>query len=217
MKSLTLMAGVVLVAVATVSCDNAMEPRSGSGGERTVPGGPNMSVGATATVVVTCPTKMQYNQSAPCVAHGRDSNGFFTSSTVTTWASTNTSYATVTSGGVVTAGSPGTATIQATIGGITGSTTIAVRTATDPTPEIIIGSYVIKPNVSCTWTASGSGGTGPYTFSFSPTSPGTGSQSGDTWTGSSSSTFTLNVTVTDLDGRQGSHGYLITTTPSGVC
>ena len=84
MKSLTLMAGVALAAVAAASCDNAVEPRaSGTGGGRT-PAGPLGSVGATATVVVTCPTKMQYNQSAPCVAYGRDINGFFTSSTVTT-------------------------------------------------------------------------------------------------------------------------------------
>ncbi|HEU4558733.1 MAG TPA: hypothetical protein VFS20_12825 [Longimicrobium sp.] len=216
MKSLTLMAGAAL-ATLVVGCDNAVEPRSGSGGGRTVPGGPNMSVGATSTVVVTCPAKMQTSQSAPCVAYGRDSNGFFTSSTVTSWASTNTTYATITSGGVVTAGSPGTATIQATIGGVTGNTTIAVRTSTDPTPQLILGSYAIKPNVTCSWTADGTGGTGPYTFSFSPTSPATGSQSGDTWTGSSSSTFTLNVTVTDIDGRQGSHGYLITTTANGIC
>lgn len=216
MKSLTLAASAVLAALALAACDNAVEPRAaGTGGGR-APAGPLGSVGATATVVVTCPAKMQQSQSAPCIAYGRDSHGFFTSSTVTSWASTNTTYATVTSGGVVTAGSPGTATIQATIGGVTGSTTITVRTASDPTVSVL-GSYVIKPNTACSWTADGSGGTGPYTFGFSATSPSTGSQSGDTWTGQSSSTFTLTVTATDIDGRVGSHDYLITVIPAGTC
>jgi hypothetical protein len=215
MRSLTLLAGAALAVLAAASCDNAVDAGRPRGGPAD-PAKPRFSVGATATVVVTCPTKMQTNQSAPCVAYGRDSHGFFTSSTVTTWASTNTTYATITSGGVVTAGSPGTATIQATIGGVTGSTTITARSSTDPSVTLF-GSLVIKPNTSCTWTADGSGGTGPYTYSFSATSPATGSQSGADWTGQSSSTFNLTATVTDVDGRQGSHEFLITVLSGGSC
>jgi len=215
MRSLTRLAGTALAVLAVASCDNAVDAGSKPGAPAG-PDGPRLSVGATSTVVVTCPAKMQTGQTAPCVAYGRDANGFYTSSTVTTWASTNTTYATITSGGVVTAGSSGTATIQATIGGVTGSTNITVRTSTDPSVTLF-GSLVVQANTTCTWTANGSGGTGPYTYSFSATSPATGSQSGADWTGQSPSTFTLTATVTDADGRQGSHAYLITVVPSTTC
>jgi len=215
MRSLTRLAGTALAALSVASCDNAVEagrPGTAAGG----PAGPRYSVGATSTVVVTCPAKMQTSQAAPCVAYGRDANGFYTSSTVTTWASTNTTYGTVTSGGVVTAGSPGTATIQATIGGVTGAANITVRTSTDPTVTLT-GSLVVQANTQCTWTADGGGGTGPYTYSYSVTSPATGSQVGDSWVGQTTATFNLTATATDIDGRKGSHVYLITVVPSTFC
>ncbi|HEU4556821.1 MAG TPA: Ig-like domain-containing protein, partial [Longimicrobium sp.] len=80
-----------------------------------------MTVGPTASVVVTCPTKLEVGSSAPCVAYGYDSNGKFTSAAATNWGSSNTAVATVSSTGTLTAVGAGTVNIVATVGGLVGS------------------------------------------------------------------------------------------------
>ncbi|HEX8244009.1 MAG TPA: Ig-like domain-containing protein [Longimicrobium sp.] len=205
MKSLTLVAGAALATLTVVACDNAMESNAGSG--RTAPGRPHFSIGPTNQVIVHCPPKLQLGGGGQCFAFGVDSLGFYTSHTVSSWSSSNISIAVISSTGQVAPVAAGSVTFTATVGGITGSTTVPVRTDTDPTVSID-GSPVIKPNTACTYTAVPSGGTAPFTYTWSITSgSATGSASGDTWTGQSSvsgASFVLKVVATDVDGRKAS-------------
>jgi hypothetical protein len=205
MRSLTLVAGAALAALAVVACDNAVESNAGTG--RTAPGRPHFSVGPTASVAVHCPPKVQLGSGGQCYAFALDSLGFYVSSTVTSWSSSNTSVVVISSTGQLAPVAAGTVTITANMSGTTGTTTLPVRTDTDPTVSID-GSPVIKPNTACAYTAVPSGGTAPFTYAWSITSgSATGSASGDTWTGQSSvsgASFVLKVVATDVDGRRAS-------------
>jgi len=171
-----------------------------SAGERAgaMPNAPRRTVGPTATVSVACPTKLERGTTGPCLAFGYDAAGKYASSTVTSWASSNTSVATV-SGGTVTAVAVGSATISATINGHTGSTTVTVA------PQLAVtidGSSPVKPNASCAYWATVSGGTAPYSYSWSQ-SAGSGSGYLSDYQATSSVAYTLTLTVTDANGATG--------------
>ena len=190
--------GMLALAALTASCsERSVTGTSDRGGA--TPRAPRLTVGATTTVSVACPTKMETGTSGPCVAFGYDSNGKFASSTVTAWSSSNTSVATV-SGGTVSAVAGGSTSISATVGGVTGSTTVNVVWPVAVTIGGPIGS--IRPNVYCEYYASASGGSAPYTYSWSQTT-GNGIASGDYYLARSSSSFTLTVQVTDSNGQVG--------------
>jgi len=201
MRYLTLGAGAVLAALAISACDNAVESRAADTGSK--PAGPNFTIGPTATVQVICP-KVQVSGSGQCAAFALDSLGFFVSSSVSSWTSSDINKAVITSTGSVLPVAVGSVTITATIGGVSGTATLLVRSSSDVSVSID-GSPVIKPNTACAYTATASGGAGPYTYSWSIASgSATGSASGDTWTGQSSATgtsFVLRVVATDADGR----------------
>jgi hypothetical protein len=221
MRMHKLVTALALVTLAAVACDNAMESSQKDGNPIVPPGnGPSLSVGSTAQVVVYCPPRLQVFTGGQCFAMGLDSLGFYTSHSVSSWSSSSISTLIVTSTGQLMGQNPGTATVTATIGGISGTTTVPVRTDTDPTVSID-GFPVIQPNTSCAYTAIPSGGTGPFTYTWSITSgSASGTASGDTWTGSSSATgtsFVLKVVASDVDGRKASDTQSVLVHSAGSC
>jgi hypothetical protein len=216
-----LVATVALATLAAVACDNALESSQKDGSPIGPPtNGPSLSVGPTSQVAVHCPPKVQAYTGGQCYAFGLDSLGFYTSHSVSTWSSSSISILVVSSTGQLLGQNPGTATVYATVDGVTGSTTVPVRTGTDPTVSID-GMPVIQPNVQCAYTAIPSGGTAPFTYAWSITSgSASGTASGDTWTGSSSATgtsFVLKVVATDVDGRKSSDTQSVFVHSGGNC
>lgn len=176
------------LAFATAACGDS----AGTGGIS--PTGP-LFVGQTASVTVSCPTQMEVGTSGTCTAYGYDSNGSYTNSTVSSWSSSNTSVATITSGGGISAASAGTTTITAVIDGISG--TRGVTVVNPPLSMWMDGPASVRPNARCAWWAVTSGGTTPYTYAWS------GGLNPWSWsyeynaTAPSSGSFTVSVTVTD--------------------
>jgi hypothetical protein len=194
----------VVVAVLAAGC-------GGDGADGGIsPTGPMLTV--TASVMVSCPTQMLPGQAGTCTAYGYDSYGTFTNSNVTSWTSSNTSKVTITSGGGVTAVSPGTSTITAVVDGVSGTRSITVI---DPTPSVtIFGPSSIRPNTTCEWaanvsvvtpgyTADWSGGTTIYEDAYSYMARK-----------STSGSFYVSITVTDDDGRTGSASRLVSVSSS---
>ena len=221
MRMHRLVAGLALAALVAAACDNAMESQQKDGTARIAPtDGPSLSVGPTSQVQVHCPPKVQVGTGGQCYAFGLDSLGFYSDHNVDSWSSSNISILVVSSSGQLLGQSAGTATITANIDGITGTASVPVRTSTDVSVSID-GSPVIKPNVSCPFTAIPSGGTAPFTYAFSITSgSASGSASGDTWTGSSSASgasFVLKVVATDVDGRKASATHSVFVHSMGDC
>lgn len=190
---------------------------SGCGGDATKliapEGGPLL--GVTVSVTVSCPTPIVPGATGQCVAYGYDSNGQFTSSTVTTWSSANTSKITVNSSGVIT----GVATtngvnISAVVDGVTGSKSVKVQ------PDIYFDYPVndpVRAGEVCSWFAGVAAGTAPYTYSWSSSSNwvhDTGYTDNEpwTWTGhsTSGSSFTIYLTVTDANGVSASTSKTVT-------
>ena len=81
-----------------------------------------------------------------------------------TWASSNTGVATINTTGLATGVGPGSATISATQGGVTGSTTLNVQTTglTITTASLPNG----RRNIPYSATLSATGGTSPYTWAI---------------------------------------------------
>ena len=221
MRMHRILAAAALVALVAAACDNTMESSQKNGNARVAPpGGPSLSVGPTASVIVHCPPKVQTGNGGQCYAFGVDSLGFYTDHTVDSWSSSSISILVVSSSGQLVGQTAGTATITATMDGLTGTTTVPVRTSTDPTLSID-GSPVIQPNTSCAFTAIPSGGTAPFTYVWTVTSgTATGTASGATWTGSSSvanAHFGLKVVATDVDGRKATAAQSIFVHSGGTC
>ena len=176
---------------------------AGCGGDRAdggiSPTGPMLLVGPTATVTVNCPNQMETGTSATCTAYGYDSNGSYTNSSVSSWSSSNTSVATITSGGVISAVAAGTTTITAVIDGISGTRS---ATVVNPVPlsATLYGPNSVKPNTQCYWWVTPSGGTGSYSYSWSGGSFGNPSGADYFARSPSSGSFQVTVTVTDANG-----------------
>jgi hypothetical protein len=191
---------------------------SGCGGDATrliaPEGGPLL--GVTVAVTVSCPTPMTPGQTGQCVAYGRDSNGQFTSSTVSSWSSANTAKATVNStSGVVTAvATTNAVSISAVVDGITGSASVKVQ------PDIYFDTPVnnpVRPGHICSYFAGVASGTAPYSYSWSSSSnwvhdSGYTDDEPWTWTGhsTSGSSFTIYLTVTDANGVSASASKTVT-------
>lgn len=180
---------------------------AGCGADRTdggiSPTGPMLLVGPTTTVTVSCPAQMERDTSGTCTAYGYDSNGSFTSSTVSSWSSGNTSRATINTSGGISAVGAGSVTITAVIDGVSGSTSVLVVNPPPPLTVSINGPTSVRPNTTCEWMGSASGGTPWYTFDWSG---GTTiyEDGGESYLARGSGSFTVSVTVTDAAGRTAS-------------
>lgn len=184
---------------------------------------PRMVVGPTNSATVACPTKFETGSSGPCIAFGYDTAGKYASSTVSAWSSSNTSVATINSGGTLSAVGAGTATISATVAGKTGSTTVTVVAPPLPPPDTtlvvsISGPSSIRPSTFCPFYASASNGTAPYEYSWIQSS-GIGLDANDgRWDAKSTTNFTLTVQVTDANGAIGTASKSVTVSSSApVC
>lgn len=196
------------LALAASACDGGgiTQARIGSDGAL-------LFVGPTASVTVTCPTPLEVGYGGQCVAYGYDSNGLFTNSSSSSWATSNSSRVSVSSSGYITANAIGTANISASVDGITGSRTVTV---TSPLTVTIHGTDTAHSgDYECFFWATASGGTGAgYTYSWSVTGGAWGSASGDSWTGGATSDFTLHVTVSDSGSGQASASQFVDVVPS---
>ncbi|HEX2203423.1 MAG TPA: Ig-like domain-containing protein [Longimicrobium sp.] len=163
------------------------------------PTGPRLLVGPTTRVSVSCPAQMEVGTSGTCTAYGYDAGNSFTSSTVSAWSSSNTSRATISSAGAISAIASGSVTIAAVVDGVSGSTTVSVVDPPPPLKVVINGPSAIRPYSTCTWFAAASGGTPPYTYQWSGGSSGGGS--GNEYTASASANFSFSVQVTDALGK----------------
>ncbi|HLM68649.1 MAG TPA: Ig-like domain-containing protein [Longimicrobium sp.] len=206
---------LAVLVLAASACDGGgiTQARAGSGGAL-------LFAGPTASVTVTCPTPLEAGYGGQCVAYGYDASGIFTSSSASSWWSSNSSVVSVSSSGYITAAGIGTATIYATVDGITGSRTVQV---TSPLTVSINGSSTAESgDYQCYFWATASGGTGTgYTYNWSVSGGGWGSASGDSWTGGGTSDFTLYVTVTDSGNTQAQSSFFVDVVPAnsslGVC
>ncbi len=202
MSRIPFSSALVVLLLAATACDggNITQARAGSDGAL-------LFVGPTAYVTVTCPTPLEVGYGGQCVAYGYDASNVFTSSSASSWSSSSPSTVSVSSSGYVTANALGSATIYATVDGITGSRTVQV---TSPLTVTIYGSSTAESgDYQCNFWAVASGGTGSgYTYSWSKTG-GWGSASGDSWTGGGTSDFTLYVTVTDSGSGQAQDSHFV--------
>jgi hypothetical protein len=206
MRHSALQIGILALAALSASCGDRGVTAAGERTPRAT--APRMTVGPTASVLVTCPTKLEVGSSAPCVAYGYDSNGKFTSASATNWGSSNTAVATVSSTGTLTAVGAGTVNIVATVGGLVGSlatqlTVVSATTGGGTLTVSITGRSLIPPNQYCEYFANASGGNGSYTYSWTQ-STGTGiGAATDDYLAKSSSAFLLTLHVTDSNGASG--------------
>jgi hypothetical protein len=102
----------------------------GSGGSTVTP------PPAVASVKVTVPSTLVEGQTSQAQATPLDASGQSLSGRSVSWASSDALVATVTAGGLITAITPGTATISATSEGQVGSSSLAV--SIDPTPASVV-------------------------------------------------------------------------------
>ena len=126
--------GVVTgVAPGTAMITATSEGQSGSATVTVIPAGP----GPVATISVS-PSSATVNVawSTTLTATARDANGTVIPGAPIAWSSSDIAVATVSSGGVVTGVAPGSATITATSGGVTGIASIAVQFA--PVNRIVV-------------------------------------------------------------------------------
>jgi hypothetical protein len=188
--------GAAVLAALAAACGEGGRAKDGLG-----PMAPRL-VGTTATVTVNCPAKLEKSTSASCSAYGYDANGVFTNSSVTAWSTSNSSLATISGSGVLTAGTTtGTVTVYATIDGITGSTTVQI---VPPLAVTISGYSPVHTNSECYYYANPSYGVAPYTYTWSQ-SYGSGYSDGDVgYYATSSSSYALTVTVHDAAGHTAS-------------
>jgi hypothetical protein len=211
MSRIRLLAPLSVLVLAASACDGAsvVQPTA-------VPGDPSLLVGPTARVEVYCPTPIEDGNAGQCYAYGYDSAGTYTNSSVSSWWSGNTTVASVSSGGYLSANAVGNATIYATIDGITGWKSVTVTSATPLTVQLQGSETAEAGDYDCYFWATASGGTGSgYTYSWS-VSGGWGTASGSTWTGGGTGDFTLTVTVTDSGSQQAQDSIFVDVFPAGT-
>ena len=121
-----------------------------------VPGATTVTVGPVpiGTVSVS-PSTVTLNpgQTSPLSATVRDANGGTMANAQVSWTSSNSGVATVTSSGVVTAMAPGSATITASSGGVSGSATVTVAPLPVGTVSVSPSTVTLNPGQTSTLTA----------------------------------------------------------------
>jgi hypothetical protein len=208
-----ILASLTALVLTASACDagGVTQPRAVPGGEPSM-----LMAGPTDRVYVNCPSPIELGNSGSCDAKGYDANLVFTNDNPSAWWSSNTGVAVVSSTGYLTPVSPGSATVYATIDGVTGSAvvqvldTVALQVQLDGSDTAEAGDY------QCYFWATASGGTGSgYSYSWNVSGPGWGTPSGNSWTGGGSGDYTLTVTVTDSGSAQASDSISVDVFPSG--
>ncbi len=166
---------------------------------------PNPPPALWSLAVTPATSTISTGTTQPFTATGTYSNGSTQNLTSqVTWTSSSASVATINSSGVATAGTAGSTTISATLGTVTGSTTLTVQ----ETPLTITTTALPAGNVNAAYTATlaASGALTPYIWSIAsgalPTglslTSGTGVISG---TPTASGTFNFIASVTAANGQ----------------
>jgi uncharacterized protein YjdB len=130
---------VTAVGVGTTVISATGETRVGSATFTVSPTAP--AVIPVSTVTVTAPlTTLISGQTTTAVAVARDAGGSIISGRTVTWVSSNPSFASVSTAGLVTALAAGTATVTATVGGKTGS--VVINSIVPPVATVALASPV---------------------------------------------------------------------------
>lgn len=147
------------------------------------------------------------------VAIGYDAQGRVISNTVPTWQSTNTTAATVSSGGFVTGAGTGVTTIKATINGKIGTSPATV--VPDTLSITATGNTLVNPaGAQCDYVASVYGAAGAASIKWYVN--GTLSGSGSHFTNFISSNRTISAVVTDALSRQATSTLNVVRSSSGT-
>jgi hypothetical protein len=118
----------------------------------------------TSVTVSPTPTTVYLGGTRQLTATAKDQYGAAMSGYSFSWSSSNTAVATVSSSGVVSAVSAGSATITATSGAKSGSASVTVSAA--PPSTSVSGPSSLQRYQSAQFTASTSGGSAPYTYQW---------------------------------------------------
>jgi hypothetical protein len=109
--------------------------------------------------VTSSSTTINVGQSQQFTASATDANGNALTGKTFTWTSSNTSVATVDSGGKATGGAAGTATISAASEGVTGTAALTVKTASSVAVTISPASATVRTGATQQFTATVTGTT----------------------------------------------------------
>jgi hypothetical protein len=136
------------------------------------------------------------------VAYFYDQNNNLVSPVTPTWSTTTPTLDSVSTTGVVRGLGVGTAVVQATSAGVTGSKNVYVKAGLTLS---ILGPSQARRWSTCTYTRSVSGGTAPYTYEWSSEAGGGGAiDNGTTYDVDliSAGGDDISLTVTDANGWQ---------------
>ncbi|HEX9937827.1 MAG TPA: hypothetical protein VGB15_11920 [Longimicrobium sp.] len=148
---------------------------------------------------VTCPDTISVGQTAQCVAYFYDHNNNLIASATPTWSTTTGTLVSVNGSGQATGLAVGSATVQASYGGVTGNKNVYVKPGLTVT---ISPPSTVRRFTSCTWYKSVSGGTAPYTY-YWEIDGGSGTSTSATFTADViSASADIYLTVTDANGVQ---------------
>lgn len=148
---------------------------------------------------VTCPDTISVGQTVQCVAYFYDHNNNLIASATPTWSTTTGTLVSVSGSGQATGLAVGSATVQASYGGVTGNKNVYVKPGLTVT---ISPPSTVRRFTSCTWYKSVSGGTAPYTY-YWEIDGGSGTSTGATFTADViSASADIYLTVTDANGVQ---------------
>lgn len=167
------------------------------------------------TGTVTCPDTISVGQTAQCVAYFYDENHNLISPTTPTWGTTTSTLISVNASGQATGLAVGSAVVQATYSGVTGSKNVYVK----PGLSVSISPpSTVRRFTSCTWFKTATGGTAPYTYSWS-IDGGSGESTSSSFTATViSAAADIYLTVTDANGVQlTTTKHISTTTTAPLC
>lgn len=148
---------------------------------------------------VICPDTISVGQTAQCVAYFYDENHILISNATPTWGTTTSTLISVNTSGQATGLAVGSAVVQATYGGVSGSKGVYVNPGLSAS---ISPPSTVRRFTSCTWFKSVTGGTKPYTYYWED-SNGNPSGTGTSYTATVvSAADDISLTITDANGVQ---------------
>ncbi len=189
--------------------------------------GPETPVATSVSVSPPSSTLVSLGETVQFSAQVRDESGNAMTGAGVSWSSSNNSVATVSSSGMGTAASDGTATIRATAGSATGTASLTVAQAVASVAVTAPDDTLKALGITSTLTAEPKDARGNAvagkTATWSSSNTGTATiDSGGTVTAVANGTTTITATVDGIDGifelvvEQMASGFVITTQPGGA-